>query len=256
MAANAASRRSSGGESEVATTTTERASPASPRSSSRNSRTSRPRSPTRASTATSQAVWRASMASRRRLADAGAGEQAEPLALAAGGEAVERAHADIEPRTQPRPLRRLGRCGAHAARRWARPAAARARPAAGPADPARGRASHPTPAAFRRSARRPGWGWNRAALPGPSPSSAAERHRLRQAVAEADDLRRYSVRRRAPPAAGGRRRETCPLSPSISTTRPDSPVTRPSRRSGAMSCSPARHAAVRSSRVVHLIETT
>jgi len=45
-------------------TTTDRARPAAPRSSSRNSRTSRPRSPTKASTATSQAVCRASMASK------------------------------------------------------------------------------------------------------------------------------------------------------------------------------------------------
>ena len=36
------------------------------------------------------------------LADAGAREQAEPLALAAGGEAIQRAHAEVEPRPQPR----------------------------------------------------------------------------------------------------------------------------------------------------------
>ena len=73
--------RTSGGSSEVATTTTERARPSGPRSSSRNSRTSRPRSPTRAITLTSASVPRAIIAagwtcrrrSRRRCRCAGPG---------------------------------------------------------------------------------------------------------------------------------------------------------------------------------------
>ena len=60
----AARLRSSAGRSEVATTTTERASPASPRLSWMNSLTSRPRSPTSTITLTSASPPRASMPSR------------------------------------------------------------------------------------------------------------------------------------------------------------------------------------------------
>ena len=56
VAVNAACLRTTGGWSEVAMTTTERARPSGPRSSSRNSRTSRPRSPTREMTETSASV--------------------------------------------------------------------------------------------------------------------------------------------------------------------------------------------------------
>ena len=45
---------------------------------------------------------------QRRFADARSGEQAESLPLAAGGEQVERAHAEIEPPAEPRPRRRRG----------------------------------------------------------------------------------------------------------------------------------------------------
>ena len=55
--------RTSGGLSDVETTTTDRARPSGPRSCSRNARTSRPRSPTSASTTTSAAVPRAIMPS-------------------------------------------------------------------------------------------------------------------------------------------------------------------------------------------------
>ena len=55
--------RTSGGLSEVETTTTDRARPSGPRSCSRKLRTSRPRSPTSASTTTSAAVPRAIMPS-------------------------------------------------------------------------------------------------------------------------------------------------------------------------------------------------
>ena len=60
-------RRMSGGSSAVATTTTERASPAGPRSRSTNSRTSRPRSPTRQITLMSAAAWAARLPSRTLL---------------------------------------------------------------------------------------------------------------------------------------------------------------------------------------------
>ena len=64
VATNAALSRTSGGSSEVATTTTVRAMPSGPRFSSRNSRTSRPRSPIRPMTRTSASVPRVIWASR------------------------------------------------------------------------------------------------------------------------------------------------------------------------------------------------
>src|SRR3954469_6337774 len=67
VAASAALMRTSAGWSEVATTTTERASPSGPRSRSMNSRTSRPRSPTRQMTLTSALVDRAIMPSSEDL---------------------------------------------------------------------------------------------------------------------------------------------------------------------------------------------
>src|SRR3954447_22216345 len=67
VAASAALMRTSAGWSEVATTTTERASPSGPRSRSMNSRTSRPRSPTRQMTLTSALVDRAIMPSNEDL---------------------------------------------------------------------------------------------------------------------------------------------------------------------------------------------
>src|SRR5271169_478891 len=89
---------------------------------------------------------------------------------------------------------------------------------------------------------------------GAEPIEGAERHRLRQTVAEADDLGENPVR--APPKSSRSPTETYPLRPSISTTRPDIPAIRPSRRSGGISCNLARHAVPRCDRVVHLIETT
>ncbi len=52
------------------------------------------------------------------LADAGAGEQAEPLAAPAGREAVERPHADIEPWPEPRAKCRIRRRDPHPAGLW------------------------------------------------------------------------------------------------------------------------------------------
>jgi hypothetical protein len=90
------------------------------------------------------------------------------------------------------------------------------------------------------------------ALPGPSPSRAPN------GIACARPWRKptISAATRLPSRASSSRRsptQTCPLNPSISTTRPDNPVTRPSTRSGAMSRSPARHAATRSRVGVRLI---
>ena len=58
VAVSAARKRTSGGSSDVATMTTERARPSGPRSRAMNSCTSRPRSPTKASTETSASVPR------------------------------------------------------------------------------------------------------------------------------------------------------------------------------------------------------
>ena len=162
-----------------------------------------------------------------RLADAGAGEQAEPLPLAARREAIERADADIQPRTQPRPVA-SPRAGLRArGGDEGRTAAARGRPAAGPTDPARGQASRSTPAAFRRSARRP----MRAGTGRHCLDPARRARRTASPVPDRGGSRRSPQvfrARRAPPAAARSPMETCPLSPSISTTRPDNPATRPS----------------------------
>src|SRR5919112_739718 len=90
VAVNAAFKRTSAGWSEVATTTTERASPSGPRSRSMNSRTSRPRSPTRQMTLTCADVERAIIPSSEDLPapEAVAGDRAETVDRAA--EAVDR----------------------------------------------------------------------------------------------------------------------------------------------------------------------
>ena len=118
------------------------------------------------------------------LADAGAGEQAEALALAAGGEAIERANAEIEPRSQPRAGGGFRRGDAHRARASRRAAGRRGRPAAGPAGRAPGRARRRT-----RQSRHPA-----RCLDGRAARTQAiervERHGLRQVGAKADDLGR------------------------------------------------------------------
>ena len=124
MATNAAWRRSSGASSEVAATTTLRFRPSGPRSSSMNSLSSRPRSPTRPMTMTSASVLRASMPSSIDLPTPDAGEDAHALALAAGDEGVERAHAEIELAADARACmrrwrRRAQRIGLHALRQHA-----------------------------------------------------------------------------------------------------------------------------------------
>ena len=125
---------------------------------------------------------------QRGFADAGAGEQAEPLAPPAGGEAVERAHAEIEPRPEPRALRGIRRRGAY--RRAVRPggsgAVAVQRPAQRVEHPAQPGVGHRQRAAARPACRCR----TSPALPGPSPSSAANGIAWARPCAEADDLGR------------------------------------------------------------------
>ena len=131
------------------------------------------------------------MAEQGGFADAGAGEQAEPLALAAGGEQVERAHAEIQPRAQPGALRRRGRLGAH------RPPDRAGRQAAAAVQRTAERIDHPA---------EPGVGDGEAAAmaehhglaAGAQPVGRRERQCLCQAAAKPDDLRQDLA-----PAAGG-----------------------------------------------------
>ena len=82
MAVSGARRRIMALSSLVETTATVLAMHSGPIVSSRNSRTSRPRSPTSATTTVSKASAAGKHGEQRRLADAGAGEDAEPLAEA------------------------------------------------------------------------------------------------------------------------------------------------------------------------------
>ena len=162
------------------------------------------------------------------LADAGAGEQAEALALAAGGEAVERANAEIEPRSQPRAGGGLRRGNAQRARSVApsgrAPCPSSGRPSGSSTRPSQASATAKPPPGFAGAD-------GRAAR-----AEAIERvewHGLRQVGAKPDDLGR-TVR---PSRASSSRRsptETWPARPSMSTTRPEMPATRPASRSGGM----------------------
>ena len=110
-----------------------------------NSRTSRPRSPTRASTATSQAVCRASMASSVDLPTPEPANRPRRWPSPAGGEAL----SARTPRSSRRPsrARRVASGGAARSASGSGPAAAAAcRPAAGRAGRSPGRASRRTPA--------------------------------------------------------------------------------------------------------------
>ena len=151
----------------VATTATVFAMLLGPIVSSRNSRTSRPRSPTSATTTVSKAVGAGQHGEQRRLADAGAGEDAEPLAETDRREDVDDPHAGRERRcrraggTAPMaalPVRRqaaspCGKAGppsigAGQARRWRGPAMRHAAPRrSGP----RLKTASPTPASALRS---------------------------------------------------------------------------------------------------------
>ena len=227
----------------MATTTTERTNPSAPRSSSRNSRTSRPRSPTKASTATSHAVCLASMASRLDLPTP-----------------------DPENRPSRWPRRHVAKQfsarmptssrGPSRARSVASGGAARTRRARGPggsgpcpsSDLPSGSSTRPSHASATASVPPPcGSGWNSTVLPGPSRSSAAngmtcaKPWRKPTTSAGISWPSRVSSDRRSPT-------DTWLLSPSISTTSPDSPTTRPSSRFGMMSRNLARQLALRSNR--------
>ena len=81
--------------------------PSGPSVSSMNSRTSRPRSPIRPDHHRIAGGVAGQHREQHRLADAGAGEDAEPLAAAAGGEDVHGPHAEFEPLAHP--AARMGR---------------------------------------------------------------------------------------------------------------------------------------------------
>ena len=255
MAAYAASRRSSGGESEVATTTTERASPAAPRSSSRNSRTSRPRSPTRASTATSQAVWRASMASRVDL------PMPEPANRPSRWpwRQVAKQFSARTPRSSRGPSR--ARCvasgGAARTRRSGGPAGSGPRPSSGRPSGSSTRPSQPSATGSVPpfgSPLRP-WSWNKAAMPGPSPSSEpngiACARPWRKPTISAGTVMPVARRQRS----AGRRRNMPAQPVDIDHETGQSGDRGPPGATAR--CRAAWHdmRLVRSSRVVHLIET-
>ncbi len=84
-----------------------------PRSSSMNSFSSRPRSPTSADDDRIGIGVAREHGEQRRLADAGAREDAHALAFAAGRECVERAHAEIELAADARARDAPRRCLAH-----------------------------------------------------------------------------------------------------------------------------------------------
>ena len=125
-----------------------------------------------------------------RLADAGAGKQAQPLTLAAGGEQIERTHAKVDSRSEPGALgrRRGGGANQAADRTWRQSTAAVQRVAK--------RVDHPA---------EPGVGDGEAAAMAEHDGLAARAkavrrrkgQRLRSTTAKVDDLRQD-----LPPAAG------------------------------------------------------
>ena len=181
-----------------------------------NSRSSRPRSPTRQITFTDAVVARAIDAEQRRLADARAGEDPQPLAAPARDERVERAHAE-----RSRSLIRGRGPSARAALRLRRAAARRRGSRARRRSGGRGRPA-PVPAAASPTGTRNG-------PPVGSTTGAGARSRCMSPsgissvapVAEADHLGRH---RRA--VAPGRR--SCTSSPT-SARRPVASITRPIR---------------------------
>ena len=129
---------------------------------------------------------------QRRLADAGAGEQAEPLPLPAGRKAVQGAHAEIQPGAEPRPQRRIGRCRAHL------PGTPAGRQGPAPVQRPAQRVEH-APQPTIRNRQRPSVGaaigldLEHSCGTRPEPIEPAEWHRLRQAMAEGDDFRRHGL---------------------------------------------------------------
>ncbi len=131
---------------------------------------------------------------QRGLAHAGAREQAEPLALAAGGETINCPNAEVQPRPKPAARGGVRRSGADGAGRRAAPerCASVKRPAE--------RVDHPAKPVIR-DGEHPAAGGGAAALADgrigqddaarPQSVQRAERHCLGGARAEADDLRRH-----------------------------------------------------------------
>jgi len=162
----------------VATTTTERASPSAPRSSSRNSPF--PDQSDDRDVADRRARQHGEQC---RLADAGAGKQAKPLAHAAGGEQVQRAHPQSDARAKTGTGGRLGWGSGDRPRHDARRHGAFAvhRAAQGIDHPAEPGVRHRD----RSGTARQHDGW----LSGPQAFEAAERQCLREALAKSDDFR-------------------------------------------------------------------
>ena len=121
-------------------------------------------------------------AQQRRLADAGAGEDAEALAAAARHQRVERADAERDALVDAR-ARQADRAGAASTDRDARQERRRAEPSSG-----RPRPSSVRPSRSSDTSTRSGAPLALTRAPGPMPGRLAERHQQRAAGAEADHL--------------------------------------------------------------------
>jgi len=120
---------------------------------------------------------------QRRLADAGAREDAEPLAAAAGDERVERPYAERHALVDARALERVGRRRLRGAHPSPVLAADRPEPVDRAAEPIQRAAEQPI--GHLDGERAPARGHAR---PGPDAGRVAQRHQQRPARAEADDL--------------------------------------------------------------------
>ena len=118
---------------------------------------------------------------QHRLADAGAGEDAEPLAAAAGGEDVHGPHAELEPLADP--AAGMGRRRRGAQRIGRQPLRQRALAV----DRLAERVDHPAQPAHRRPHRR-AFGPNADLRAGRNPLQRAERHQQGARLAKADHL--------------------------------------------------------------------
>lgn len=237
-------------------TTMERESPSGPRSSSRNSRTSRPRSPTRARTATSHFVCRASIAIS---VDFPTPEPANRPRRCPSRHVV-KAFITRTPRSRrgPRRARNVGSGGDARTGLGDTPRGRAPRPSIGRPSGSTTRPIHPSltarlwpwpvaefspPAGWR-----PGSGIH-ATLPGPSPSVAAN------VIAWARPARNPTIS-----AIKSRRVRDCSVirsptdaccdSPPTSTISPETPEIRPSSRMLPSSCTAANAASQRSATVM------
>ena len=163
--------------------------PVRPSSSSMNSRTSRPRSPTSASTATSQAVLAGEHRKQGRFTDSRAGEQAEPLPLPAGREAVQ--HADARDRAVARGAPGCRGSGRRRAdRAWLAAWREAPRPSTGCPSGSMTRPSQDRRPQSRPAGPRPAGPALPACAARPEPRQRAERHGLRASGAKADHFGR------------------------------------------------------------------